>query len=188
MRVFHGDILKSIQSELMTLQPSSKLPQIICFVQQGHARNMKMCTWPSFKLPWFITARTTRESKWVYEEINVMGDCKMMLGLTSPFWNPLTTRNLLLYSDVAEWISHLLWFQKVLGLEMIFGMVMFAFFYCSVQSSACTQVLLSSCLLIDEKSEWCWFCFSWQHKTTQITFFRFFSKLCFPCSAKSALV
>lgn len=34
MKVFHGDILKSIQSELMTLQPSSKLPQIVSFVQQ----------------------------------------------------------------------------------------------------------------------------------------------------------
>lgn len=148
MRVFHGDILKSIQSELMTLQPSSKLPWIICSVQQDHVWNMKMWTWPSFKLPWFITARITRESKWVYEEISVMGDCKMMLGLMNPFWNPLTTRNLL-YSDAVEWISHPLWFQKALALEMIFRMVMFAYFYYSVQSSACTYISLSSCLLID---------------------------------------
>lgn len=88
MRVFHGDILKSIQSELMTLQPSSKLPWIICSVQQDRVWNMKMWTWPSFKLPWFITARITRESKWVYEEISVMGDCKMIAGSDEPFLKP----------------------------------------------------------------------------------------------------
>lgn len=98
-------LIKVTPNELMTLQPSSKVPKVICFVQQDSVWNMKTCTWPSFKLLWFITARTTRESRWVYEESNVLWDCKILLSLTKPFWKPLTSRNPLLCSDVAEWVS-----------------------------------------------------------------------------------
>lgn len=35
MRVFHGDVLEAIQSELMTLQPSSKVPPDHLFCATG---------------------------------------------------------------------------------------------------------------------------------------------------------